>query len=204
VEGLGGLESKSDIELKLENKVTALKARLRESENTCSAQNVQIANLQGFLGKANRRIKDLENWNDHIKVALAVLGILFTSSMIIVGYLLRDFSPSRWLIRCIMSIYTLNVEYHSMLPLIAKSEADHVILMTMTLWAMIIGYIGMFQATLHSTGADWIVWPGLLFAAWWILIGKTRAVLKLFSLPVIAVATYFVLFISYHAIINLS
>ena len=91
-----------------------------------------------------------------------------------------------------------------MLGFIAKTEADHVVLMTMTLLAMIIGYIEMFQAMLHSTGDDWIVWPIFLIAAWWVLIGKTWAVLKLVSLPVIAVATYFVLFISYHAIINLS
>jgi hypothetical protein len=98
---LGGLESKpqsivskSDTELKLENKVTALEGHLRESENTCSAQKVRIADLQGFLGESNKSIKDLENWNNRIKGALAVLGLLFTSSMIIVGYLLRDFS--RW------------------------------------------------------------------------------------------------------------
>jgi hypothetical protein len=88
-----------------------------------------------------------------------------------------------------------------MLGFIAKPEADHVVLTTMTLWAMIVGYIEMFQATLHSTGTDWIVWPGLLITAWWVLVGKTWAILKLVSLPVIAVATYFVLFISYHAII---
>ena len=90
-----------------------------------------------------------------------------------------------------------------MLAFIAKSEAAHVVLVTMTLWAMIIGYIEIFQATLHSTGTDWIVWPSFLIAAWWVLIGKSRAVLKLVSLPVIAVATYFVLLVSYHAIINL-
>ena len=88
-----------------------------------------------------------------------------------------------------------------MLALIAKSEADHIVLMTMTLSAIVTGYIEMFQAMLHSTGTDWIVWPGLLIAAWWMLIGKTWAALKLVSLPVITVATYFVLFISYHAII---
>jgi hypothetical protein len=91
-----------------------------------------------------------------------------------------------------------------MLAFIAKPESDHVVLMAMTLWAMITGYIEMFQATLHSNGTDLIVWPGLLIAAWCVLIGKTWAILKLFSLPVIAVATYFVLFISYHTIINLS
>jgi hypothetical protein len=47
VEGLGGLESKSDTVLKLENKITALEGRLRESENMCSAQKVQIADLLG-------------------------------------------------------------------------------------------------------------------------------------------------------------
>jgi hypothetical protein len=91
-----------------------------------------------------------------------------------------------------------------MLAFIAQSEADQVVLATMNLWATIIGYIGMLQATLHSTGIDWIIWPSLLIIAWWVLIGRTWTILKLVSLPVIAVATYFVLFISYHAIINLS
>ena len=91
-----------------------------------------------------------------------------------------------------------------MLAFIAESEADQVVLVAMNLWATIIGYIGMFQATLHSTGIDCIVWPVFLIAAWWVLIGKTWTILKLVSLSVIAIATYFVLFISYHAIINLS
>ena len=90
-----------------------------------------------------------------------------------------------------------------MLSFIANSEANHVILMTTTLWAMIIGYIEIFQATLHSTSTDWIVWPSFLIAAWWVLIGKTWIILKLVSLPVIAVATYFVLLISYNGIINI-
>jgi hypothetical protein len=97
-----------------------------------------------------------------------------------------------------------SVDTYSMLAFIAKSEADQVVLMTTTLWAMIVGYIEIFQATLHSTCIDWIVWPGFLIAAWWILVGNTWAILKLVSLPIIAVATYFILFISYHAIINLS
>lgn len=91
-----------------------------------------------------------------------------------------------------------------MLEFIAKSEADHVVSMTLNLWSMILIYIEAFQATLHSIGVDWIVWPGLFIAAWWVLVGKTWPILKLFSLPVIAMATYFVLFISYHAIISLS
>jgi hypothetical protein len=62
----------------------------------------------------------------------------------------------------------------------------------------------MFQATLHSADTDWIVWPSLLIAAWQVLFLNTWAVLKLLSVPVIAVATYFVLFILHLAIINLS
>ena len=88
--------------------------------------------------------------------------------------------------------------------LIAKLAWDHAVLRTTALLATIIGYIDMFQATLHSTGTDWILWPGFLIAAWWILLGKTWAALKLLSFPVIAVATYFVLFMAYHAIINIS
>jgi hypothetical protein len=91
-----------------------------------------------------------------------------------------------------------------MLASISNSETSHVMLMTTTLWTMIIGYIEIFQATLHSTGIDWIAWPSFLIAAWWVLIGKTWTILKLVSLPVIAVATYFVLFLSYHVIISLS
>ena len=91
-----------------------------------------------------------------------------------------------------------------MLAFISQSAADHVVLMTITSWAMITGYIQIFQSTLHSIGIDWIVWPGFLIAAWLALIGKTWAVLKIVSLPVITVATYFVLSMSYHAVINLS
>ena len=105
---------------------------------------------------------------------------------------------------CIMSIYTFNAEYFLMLALIARSEADHAVLMAMIIWSTVIGYIGMFQAILHSIGIDWIVWTLSLVVAWWALIGKTWTALKLVSLPVIAIATYFVLFISYHAIINMS
>jgi len=92
-EVFGGLESKpqsivskSDTELELENKVTALEGRLKEFENMCLIQKVQIADLQGFFGESNKSIKDLENWNNRIKIALVVFGILFTSSMILAGY----------------------------------------------------------------------------------------------------------------------
>jgi len=56
---------------------------LRESENICSAQKAQIADLHYDLCGANRSIRDLEKRNNQKKVALAVLGILFTSSLII-------------------------------------------------------------------------------------------------------------------------
>jgi hypothetical protein len=81
--GLGELGSKSYKELELENKVAAMERSLRDSENTCSAQKVQIADLHYDLCEANRSIMDLEKRNNLKKVALAVLGILFTSSLII-------------------------------------------------------------------------------------------------------------------------
>ena len=83
--------SKSDTELKLENKVTALEEHLKEFENMCLAQKVQIADLQGVWGESNKSIKNLENWNNRLKVALVVFGVLFTSSMIIVGYTYQSY-----------------------------------------------------------------------------------------------------------------
>jgi hypothetical protein len=91
-----------------------------------------------------------------------------------------------------------------MFAFIAKSETDQLILMAITLWTTINGYIGMFQATLHSSGIDWITRPSFLIGAWWVLLKKTWDVLKAFSPPIIAASTYFVLFITYHAIMNLS
>ena len=82
--GLCELGSKSYKELKLEKKITAMEGCLKESENICSAQKVQIENLHWDLCEANRNIKDLEKRNSHIKVALALLGILFTLSLIII------------------------------------------------------------------------------------------------------------------------
>jgi hypothetical protein len=83
--------SKSDKELKLENKVTALEWRLKEFENMCLAQKVQIADLQGAWGESNKSIKDLENWNNRIKVVLVVFGVLVASSIIIVGYTYQSY-----------------------------------------------------------------------------------------------------------------
>ncbi|MDD4653557.1 MAG: hypothetical protein PHQ34_15145 [Methanothrix sp.] len=82
--GLCELGSKSYKELKLEKEITAMEGCLKETENICSAQKVQIENLHWDLCEANRSIKDLETRNSHIKVALAVLSILFTLSLIII------------------------------------------------------------------------------------------------------------------------
>jgi len=84
--GLDEFGSNSHKELELENKVTAIEVRLRESENMRSAQKEQIKNLHWDLCEANRSIKDLENRNSHIKIALAVFGILFISSLIIICF----------------------------------------------------------------------------------------------------------------------
>jgi hypothetical protein len=84
--GLCELGSKSYKELNLEKKITAMEGCLKESENICSAQKVQIEDLHWDLCEANRSIKDLEKRNSHIKVALAVLGIIFTLSLIITSF----------------------------------------------------------------------------------------------------------------------
>jgi hypothetical protein len=84
--GLGELGAKSYKELKLENKVTAMEGRLNESEIICSTQKKQIEDLNWDLCEANRSIKNLESRNIHIKVALSVLGILFTLSLIILCF----------------------------------------------------------------------------------------------------------------------
>jgi hypothetical protein len=64
------------------------------------------------------------------------------------------------------------------------------------------GYVQTIQAGLHSFGIDWIVWPIFLIVAWWVLLSRTNPLLKLFSLPVITIASYFVLYISYKTIIS--
>ena len=66
----------------------------------------------------------------------------------------------------------------------------------------ITGYIQTIQAALYSSGIDWIVWPVFLIVAWWVLLARTNPLLKLFSLPVITIASYFVLYISYRTIIS--
>jgi hypothetical protein len=76
------------------------------------------------------------------------------------------------------------------------------IVSSLTLINTITGYIQTIQAALHSSGIDWIVWPIFLIVSWWILLARTNPILKLFSLPVITIASYFVLYISYKAIIS--
>jgi hypothetical protein len=58
------------------------------------------------------------------------------------------------------------------------------------------------QATLHSAGIDWFVWPILLIVAWWILLARTPVILKVIVLPAIAISTYFTLFIAYNIMIS--
>ena len=63
----------------------------------------------------------------------------------------------------------------------------------------ITGYIQTIQAALYSSGIDWIVWPVFLIVAWWVLLARTNPLLKL---PVITIASYFILYISYETIIS--
>jgi hypothetical protein len=68
---------------------------------------------------------------------------------------------------------------------------------------VILGLTNQIQATFYSTGADWLIWPALLIGAWWILLTKTTVLLKMFAVPIIAVSTYFTLFIFYKSIISI-
>ncbi len=70
----------------LENKLDALETRLKESQDMHSARIAHIADLLGSLGETNKSIKDLENSNNRMKTALAIFGVLFTSSTILVGF----------------------------------------------------------------------------------------------------------------------
>ena len=80
---------------------------------------------------------------------------------------------------------------------------NEIILTVPALGGSFIGYIQMIQVTLHSSGLDWLIWPIFLIAAWWMLLARTTAILKVFALPTIAVSTYFVLFIAYNIMISL-
>ena len=64
----------------------------------------------------------------------------------------------------------------------------------------IVGYIQTIQVALHSFGMDLIVWPFFLIVAWYVLLARTNPLFKFFSLPVITVSSYFVLYISYRTI----
>lgn len=66
----------------------------------------------------------------------------------------------------------------------------------------ITGYVQTIQSTLQYSGIDWIVWPVFLITAWWVLLARTNPFIKLLSLPVITIASYFVLYISYRIIIS--
>lgn len=80
---------------------------------------------------------------------------------------------------------------------------NEIILAISALEGSFVGYIQLIQVTLHSSGLDWLVWPIFLIAAWWMLLARTAAILKIFALPTIAVSTYFVLFVAYNIMISL-
>lgn len=77
---------------------------------------------------------------------------------------------------------------------------NEIILTGFAIQGLFLGNIQVLQATLNSTGIDWIVWPILLIAAWCILLVRTTTILKILSLPTITISTYFVLFIAYKTI----
>lgn len=91
--------------------------------------------------------------------------------------------------------------YHEVI--LIKNMIYEIILTVSALGEPFIGYIQLIQVTLHSSGLDWLVWPIFLIAAWWMLLARTAAILKIFALPTIAVSTYFVLFIAYNTMISL-
>lgn len=80
---------------------------------------------------------------------------------------------------------------------------SEIILSSLALGGMIVEPIQTIQATLHSSGIDWIVWPVFLIAAWWALLARTNPIIKLLSLPIITISSYFVLYISYKTIISI-
>jgi uncharacterized coiled-coil protein SlyX len=91
VEGLGPLESESDTDLKLQSQLNALEERLIDFENIFAAQKIQIGDLHAYLSESNRNIRNLEIRNNHMEVALTVLGILFISSIILVHYMSQGY-----------------------------------------------------------------------------------------------------------------
>ena len=85
------MESKSDTDLKLQSQLNALEERLKEFENIFTAQKIQIGDLHAYLSESNRNIRNLEIRNNHMEVALTVLGILLISSIILVHYMSQGY-----------------------------------------------------------------------------------------------------------------
>jgi hypothetical protein len=85
------LESKSDADPKLQSQLNDLEERHREFENIFTAQKIQIGDLHAYLSESNRNIRNLEIRNNHVEVALTVLGILFISSIILVHYMSQGY-----------------------------------------------------------------------------------------------------------------
>jgi hypothetical protein len=80
---------------------------------------------------------------------------------------------------------------------------NDIIAVASALWQMIIESINSIHATIYSTGFDWLLWPIFLLIAWWILMAKTSAILKIFAVPTIAISTYFSLCNLYKYIISI-
>jgi hypothetical protein len=83
-----------------------------------------------------------------------------------------------------------------------KNMIDNIITTVLALVGFFIEHIQMIQATLQSIGMDWLIWPFSLIVAWWTLLIRTTTILKVFALPAIAVATYYILFIVYNTMIS--
>lgn len=73
---------------------------------------------------------------------------------------------------------------------------------SLALVGSMVEFIQTIQAALHSSGSDCVVWPVFLIVAWCALLARTNPILKFFSLPVITISSYFVLYISYGTILS--
>ena len=91
---------------------------------------------------------------------------------------------------------------HATSRFIWPTMIEGIIFALLALEVSTIGDIQTSQATLHSAGIDWCVWPILLIVAWWILLARTPVILKVIVLPAIAISTYFTFFIAYNIMIS--
>jgi hypothetical protein len=73
---------------------------------------------------------------------------------------------------------------------------------SLALMDSMVGFIQTIQAALQSSGLDCIMWPIFLIVEWCALLARTNPILKFFSLPLITISSYFVLYISYRTILS--